>query len=95
MRARLLVSGAAVAALAFGAVSCTDGAESAECVNWDHDKIKVTVTPSPSQVRKQVYDKVLKKKVWRWVDKNTPKPYVTTSMKVECEEWATPTPTNS
>jgi hypothetical protein len=56
-------------------------------VDWDHDKVKVTVTPSPDKT----YDKIKK----RWVNGPTPKPYVTTSMKVECEEWESPTPTNS
>lgn len=86
---RLIVSGIAIAALSFGAVSCGDGGPSAKCVDWDHDKVKVTVTPDP----KRTYDKKQK----RWENASTPTPYVTESMRVECEEWETqsPDPTES
>lgn len=84
---RLLASGVAVAALCFGAVSCGDDGPSTGCVDWDHDKVKVTVTPKP--------DRSWDTKKKKWVTGSTPKPYVTESMKVECEEWESPTPTNS
>ena len=84
-----LVSVAAVVALAFGAVSCAEGGPSAKCVDWDHDKVTKTVTPKPN--------KTWNSKKKKWVTGSTPKPYVTTSTKVECEEWETlsPTPTSS
>lgn len=86
---RLIVSGITIAALGLSAVSCGDGGPSAKCVDWDHDKVKVTVTPKPGKT----WDTRLKK----WVTGPTPKPYVTESMKVECEEWETqsPAPTES
>lgn len=88
-RSRLLISGVAIAALAFGAVSCGDEGPAVTCVDWDHDKVKKTVTPQP----KRTYNKTLK----RWENGPTPKPYVTQYTKVECEEWETesPTPTSS
>lgn len=86
---RLLASGMVVAALSLGAVSCGNGDSGPRCVDYDHDKVKVTVTPAP----KRTYDKLQK----RWENGPTPKPYVTESMRVQCEEWETesPTPTNS
>lgn len=86
---RLLVTGAVIASLGLGAVSCADGGPTAKCVDWDHDKVTRTVTPTPERT----WDRKKKK----WVYGSTPKPYVTSSMKVECEEWETlsPTPTDS
>lgn len=96
---RILATGTALVALSFGAVSCVDSGPglSKHCVDWDHDKVKRTVSPKPGKVHAKVWDRSKHKYVDKWVDGPTPKPYVTSYMKVECEEWVTesPTPTNS
>jgi hypothetical protein len=68
----------------FAGIASFDTGPSRTCVDWDRDKVKVTVTPKPDRT----YDRRQK----RWENGPTPKPYVTTTTKVECEEWESSTP---
>lgn len=92
---RVILAGTAVVALAFGAVSCGSDSPSAHCVDWDTHKVTTTVTPSPDKTYKRVWDSSKRKYVHKWVDGKTPAPYATTTKTRYCDEWVTPTPTNS
>ena len=50
------------------------------CVDWDTKQVHKTVTPKPRVVRGV---------------RKTARPYATTIKTKHCDEWATPTPTNS
>lgn len=94
---RVILTGAALVALGFSAVSCGDNGPSTHCVDWDTHRVTKTVTPAPTKVHKKVYDKLKHKKVYKWVDGKTPAPYQTTTTTRHCDEWVTesPTPDNS
>jgi hypothetical protein len=94
---RVLLSGAALVAFGFGAVSCGSGGPSAHCADWDTHRVTTIVTPGPKKVYKRVYDSSKRKYVHKWVNGSTPAPYQTTTTSRHCDEWVTesPTPNNS
>lgn len=92
MKARVTLAGAALAALAFGAVSCGSDGPSVHCADWDSHKVTKTVTPKPDRISKRVYDSHKRKYVTKWVDGSTPRPYKTKTTSRYCDEWVTESP---